>query len=219
MFKHKVLSILIFSCFFYFNSGSSASLLEGFKTSKKATKVDQRRSVGSASRSLACEKSTADKSIELLVPRVKVAHQTLSSHPTLYFYSHSDQPVKVKFVLVNPQKTEPLLEQTILVNQKGIQKIILPPKMSLHEETVYLWNIAIGCSNSNNQEVLTAGIERVSISSKLANEIKNANSDAQKAQIYAQNGIWYESLDSTINGSSLGYDIDVEDFISTLEKK
>lgn len=220
MLRYKRISfILIFCFFFHLNSESSASLLEGFKTSKKATKVDQRRSVGSGSRSIGCEETIGPESVKLLVPKTKVAHRTLSERPNLYFYSYSDRPTEVSFALVNPQKSTPLFEQTISINKEGIQKIVLPQRVKLHRKTIYLWNLAIACDNPGNgyQEVLTAGIERVSISLESTNKLKNANSNAQKTQIYSDNGIWYETLDSTIDNHNLDYDEGIKQLLSILE--
>ena len=200
---NKVLFLLSFSIFVFFSKESSANMLGDFKMSEQLTKIDQRRTVGSGSRSQ-CKQRVLPKSVELLVPNQDVAHQTISSHPSLYLYSHHNQPLNLEFTLINPQEPKPLIKKVVQVNRDGIQKIALPSEIQLQEDTIYIWNIGIPCQNdpSRNQDVLSSGIKRVSLTPKLTHKISQTDSIREKIQIYAQNGIWYEALDLLISNKS-----------------
>jgi len=194
----------IFSTFLW--SSSWAGILGNIKISKKAIKVDQKRSLNSASRSNHCQQNLDKVSIHLMIPEDKIAHQTISSRPPLYFYTDSEKPFTLRFTLVNPQKAEPLVDKSFETNQKGIQKIALPPKVKLQEKTIYLWNLAIACEDNYHQEVLSAGIERVNITDNTNLKVKNIQTNTDKIQAYAENGIWYEMLDLAVSDTTLNHE-------------
>jgi hypothetical protein len=199
----KFIFIFTFISCFTLKSICLASLLGNFKfkVPRQATKVDQQRTVGSGSRSR-CKSSIAAKSIELLVPTTKVAHQTVSTRPNLYLNSHvqRSQPIKVDFTLINPQSSKTLVKKTIPITSKGIKQISLPPSVKLLEKTIYLWKIGIPCQNNSNsyQTVLSAGVEKVSMSPSLITELTSQRSNIDKIQFFAQNGLWYETIDLAV---------------------
>ncbi|MGL5938872.1 MAG: DUF928 domain-containing protein [Waterburya sp.] len=191
----------IFIYCFNFNSISLANLLGNFKVTRQGTKVDQQRTVGSGSRS-GCEASVPTKSVELLVPNTKVAHQTFSERPTLYLSSHikRPQPLIINLTLINPQISKTLVQKRISITSKGIKQIVLPPSVELQENTIYLWKIGIPCKNNLNsyQAVLSAGIEKVSLPTNLMTKLTSQKSNIEKVNIYAQHGFWYDAIDLAV---------------------
>lgn len=219
--KHKkALLLFVFSYFFYLNSEALANLVGKFKVSRHATKIDQRRLVGSASRSEPCKQNLTSNAIELLVPEIEIAHQTLSKRPPLYFYSRLNKPLPLEFTLISPPNSEPLVEKTI-INQRGLQQIRLPPFVELQENKIYLWNISIPCNDASHdyQATLTSGIERIPLSTSLASQIDNSESNYDKFKIYAAHGIWYETLDSAEKMTKLGYNYPLNQIFSDLRIK
>jgi hypothetical protein len=216
----KVLLLFVFSSFFALNSETLANLMGKFQVSRHTTKIDQRRLVGSASRSGECKQNLTSNSIELLVPNLAQAHQTLSKRPSLYFYSRLDKPLRIEFTLVSPPNSEPLVEQTI-INQRGIQQIRLPTFVELQKNKIYLWNISIPCNDVTNdyQATLTSGIERVSLSPSKTRQINNSQSNYEKFKIYVDNGIWYETLDYAEKMTRLGYNYPLNQIFSDLRIK
>ena len=201
----KFLFFLFAILFLYFGSESSAKLGK-FRTSKKPAKIAQKRSLNSATRSPRCEKGLKPNSVELLVPEDKIAHKTRLANPPLYFKVNTTEPVTLKFVLVDSVGSAPLAKKTISIQQPGIQKISLPPKVKLQENKIYLWNLAVACSKDNYQGVLRAGIERIPESNIIAEEkVENAKTNFPKIQLYADNEVWYETLDLAVNEARLGY--------------
>lgn len=125
---------------------AAAGLLGDYTASSEPKKIEQRRTVGSGSRS-DCESNISKNSVTLLVPEAKVVHQTASSRPSFFLYSTIESSVPFKFTIVNPQVAEPIVEKTFSVSRRGIKQIELPSSTKLKEGTVYLWYVAIPCSN------------------------------------------------------------------------
>lgn len=122
--------------------------------------------------------------------------------------------------LVSPPNSEPLVEQTI-ISQRGIQQIRLPTFVELQKNKIYLWNISIPCNDVTNdyQATLTSGIERVSLSPSKTRQIDNSQSNYEKFKIYADNGIWYETLDYAEKMTRLGYNHPLNQIFSDLRIK
>lgn len=211
MFKiQSTLKLLFFIsspiCLLLPSSIATAELLGNYTVSSEPKKVEQRRTIGSGSRS-DCQSNLPQNSVTLLVPEAEVVHQTSAPRPSFFFYSTIASKTPFKFTLVNPQVAEPIVETTIAVSQPGIKQIELPPSTVLEEGTVYLWYVAIPCSNAPQQyqEVLGAAVERVRPTERAVHQLKKANTLTETAAIYASNGIWYEALDLAIQAPSNSY--------------
>jgi len=188
--------------------------LFGDYVSQETEEVDQRITVGSGSRSN-CKSNIEENSVSLLVPEEEVIHHTSLERPSLFLVANNlHSPETFKFTLVNPQSAKTLVEKNITVSE-GIKEINLPKSTKLQLNEVYLWNIAIPCTNNTEEyrEVLTAAIKRSKPSQSVKNQIYKAESNVETAAIYAKNGFWYEALeigvkeqnrdrkDSTVNQS------------------
>ena len=201
----KVFStILILNCYIFISNIASANLLGNFQVSKKTTKVHQRRTIGSGSRSSCVASITTANGIELLVPNLSIAHQTRSPNPSLYLYSRTSQSISITFTLIEPKTPQPLMEKIIPIEKTGITEISLPPDLKLENDRVYMWYVAIPCKNTPQQyqTVLNAGIERVDIHPRIATKLSNSNSNLEKIEIYKANGLWYETIDLVIKNFS-----------------
>ena len=111
-------------------------------------KVDQRRTLGSGSRSN-CQSPLVKDSLTLLVPSEAVVHYTSSNNPSLYFYAQTASTVPLIFNLVipEPNNDNPIVEETLVIEQPGIQQIKLPAEVELETNQVYLWQIGLPCGN------------------------------------------------------------------------
>ena len=160
--------------------------------------VDQTRNSGGGSRSN-CQNPIAKDSLILLLPEEEIAHHTISSNPSFYFYTKTVPIVPLKFNLVIPKShaNNPIAEKTLIVKQPGVQKIELPAEVELDKGEIHLWQIGIPCSNNTARlnQVLRGAVKRVPISKKLAHQLSASKNSLEKAKIYASNGIWYEALD------------------------
>ena len=198
----KIKTILFFtftSCFFSFAFRARADLF-GDYVYRDNQEVEQRRTVGSGSRS-SCQSSIKENSVSLLVPEREVVHQTSLERPTLFITTDKAfTSMPFKFTLVNPKTTETLVEKDFSVSSNGIKKIELPEATQLKYNEIYLWYVAIPCVNepTEYQEVLGAAIKRRQPDKQLETQLQQAKTELQTAAIYAENGFWYDALELAV---------------------
>lgn len=195
-------TILIFtitSGFFSFAFRVRADLF-GDYVYRDTQEVEQRRTVGSGSRS-GCQSNIDENSVSLLVPEREVVHQTSLERPTLFIITdRAFRSMPFKFTLVNPQTTETLVEKDFLVSSNGIKEIELPEATQLKYNEIYLWYVAIPCVNKPTEyrEVLGAAIKRTQPDKQLKTQLQQAKTELQTAAIYAENGFWYDALELAV---------------------
>lgn len=186
-------------------SGTAGSgSLGDYTSSDQPKKVEQRRTVGSGSRSF-CQSSLPENSISLLVPEAEVVHKTSVSRPSFFLQSNVALKTQLKFTLINPQVPQPIVENTFLIPRPGIKKIELPKSINLKEGEVYLWYVAIPCVNNDSgqyQDILSSSVEFVPVSAKVQTNLESVHTDVEAANIYAENGFWYEALELSIKNNS-----------------
>ncbi len=180
-----------------------ANLLGDYVVSDNPKPIDQRRSLGSGSRSN-CQSQLSKGDVDLLVPQAKVVHNTSKKSPSLYFSSQIQQPISYIFTLVEPQSSQTLIEQERKLTKPGIEEIKLPEKLTLQEGKTYLWYVAFPCQNNPElyYDVLGAAIERIPLNEDEKMKLSIAQSTEEKAKIYASNGFWYEALKYALMPSS-----------------
>lgn len=175
-----------------------AQLLGNYRATS-TRKVDQKRTVGSGSRSPECQTSWKEDSLTLLIPEPEIVHKTTSDRPTFYFNARSTSPEPLIFNLISPEASSkgiPLVEKQVVVNQSGINKISLPLSVALEEGKLYLWQIGFPCEDETRSvaKVVKGAVIKVKLSDRAVQNIANTNSLEDKAKIYASSGIWYEAL-------------------------
>ncbi|MGL4881589.1 MAG: DUF928 domain-containing protein [Waterburya sp.] len=179
--------------------------LGNYTSSQKPKRVEQRRTIGSGSRSN-CHNKLPKNSITLLVPEAEVAHKTSLTRPSFFVKSNLTKKTPLKFTLVNPQVAKPIVEVNLSLLQKGITKIDLPQPIKLEPEKIYLWYVAIPCQNSHNnnqsQEVLSSSVKLSPLSPTMRNQLQSIDTDLEAAMFYAQNGFWYEALNLSVQNNS-----------------
>ena len=191
--------LLTVSQIFFWAFKAEAGLLGNYTPSANPIEVEQRRTVGSGSRS-SCQNDLSKDALTLLVPEANVVHHTSSPTPPLFLHSKVASDLPLKFTLVDPQVAEPIVEQSFSVSQAGIKQLELPSSTNLKEGKVYLWYVAIPCQQDSQEdyEVLGAAIKRVPINAKARQQLQKSHTKGETAAIYATNGIWYEALSLAI---------------------
>lgn len=201
MLKAKtILYFIITGCFFSFELAAKADLF-GDYVYYDTQEVEQRRTVGSGSRSNSCQSNINENSVSLLVPKREVVHDTSRERPDFFITTDKvSSTTPFKFTLVNPKTGETLVEKDFSVSRGGIEKIELPKTTKLEYSKIYLWHVAIPCANKPNeyQEVLGAAIKRRQLSKKLETQIQKSENKLQTAAIYAENGFWYDALEIAV---------------------
>ena len=150
----------------------------------------------------ACQSISKDFSLRVLVPGIG---NTISEQPTLYW--SISQALSAQFELtlkpIMPPGSfefpEPLIDKTLHLSvNKGIQALsLVQHNAKLDINTQYEWSISLVCDSENPSiNIFDSGIiKRVEPSNTLNERIKGAN-ERQLPYIYAENGVWYDALDT-----------------------
>ena len=173
-------------------------------------KVEQKRTVGSGSRSSDCTSDWKKDSLTLLIPEEEVVHHTVSDNPTLYVYARQTSSEPLIFNLVSPEAIDrgnPLFEKQIVIDKLGVNKISVPSNISLENNKLYLWQIGFPCKENFTSvaKMIKGAIEKTALTEKELEKIENTNSSLGKAKIYASYGIWYDALQTAIENENLGF--------------
>lgn len=173
--------------------------LFGDYVSNEPQEVEQRRTVGTGSRSN-CQSNITKNSVSLMVPKQGVVHHTSVEKPSFFLIANQVSSAEpFKFTLIDPQTATTLVEKTFFISE-GIEQIELPESTRLKSGKVYLWRVTIPCTNNPNEdrEVLGAAVKRRKPSSRVKTQLHRSKSNSEKAAIYARNGFWYEALEMAV---------------------
>ncbi|MCL1468198.1 DUF928 domain-containing protein [Argonema galeatum] len=171
---------------------------------------------------------SCDKS--LLVPLVPENHagQTISRHPTFFWYlsdkgfSDTEAP-KMVFALKQVGKAEVVFTQQFSIAKAGIIQMELPSeKPELMAEKDYIWSVSVLCNENGKLKnmVVEALIRRVTPTPALTRRLSSASSESDRAITYAQEGFWYDALQALSKASDAKPDDRsiTEDFYSLLKQ-
>lgn len=133
--------------------------------------------------------------IEALVP--EQPGWTLREQPVLYWYLSKPTDVRVDFVLLRLDPTEPVLETTLPKStQAGVQRIALADHgVKLDEGVSYQWLVKLvpNPDDRSYDRIVGGGIERVDEPDALATALEDPKTS--EAHALAKNGIWYDAVD------------------------
>lgn len=177
-------------------SSSDGSIANAAQVKQYVPPTDRprpQRTEGSGSRG--CTNSMP-VSLKLLTPNDHIA-RTVSARPTFFWYLSDTTNVPMVFSLVEPGKSEPIFQQQLKADKAGIVKVELPtnvPELAVGRE--YRWTVSLVCSQKRPSENVyaRAWIERIAVSPELNRQLNSANSDRDRAIIYAQSGIWQDAV-------------------------
>ena len=122
---------------------------------------------------------------------------TTSEQPVLFWFISSPSSYPVELTVVDPQKTEPLLELRIDPPvSAGFHKVRLADHgVRLATGTSYQWYVAVvPDSGRRSKDILAGGsIERVSLPDGLPAKLSRA-SKTDMPSLYAEAGLWYDAV-------------------------
>lgn len=137
-----------------------------------------------------------DPAITLLVPE-GAQGLTTETHPTLSWYLESEQPAEMEFVLSHPDNATPVYTKRLRA-ESGLVEVALPESIALEVGTRYRWTVFVTCNGGENKIHARSFVERV-VNSELAASV-GAMTWTEQADAYAEKGIWYDALNTLING-------------------
>jgi hypothetical protein len=124
---------------------------------------------------------------------------TVSQHPTLWFYVPYENGAAhpAKFVLQDDDENNIYQGDITLPAKPGIVSVSLAAAPALEVGKPYQWFFKIYCTkNSSDAPVSVQGVvQRVTLNSTIEQQIKAAP-PRQKINLYAQNGIWFDALNT-----------------------
>lgn len=122
---------------------------------------------------------------------------TTKAEPALFWYQSTPAKVGFQLTLSEPGKAEPLVSITLdQADKAGIRAVALREHgVTLTPGIAYQWSVAlIPNPNHRSEDLLATGmIKRVPMPADLASKLA-ATSLAERAALYAENGLWYDAL-------------------------
>ncbi len=153
----------------------------------------------------------ANPELQLLAPNDHIA-TTVSTHPTFYWYI-SATSLPVRFTLVEPEVSKPVADRRFLVTRPGVVGVKLPSDVpGLVAGKEYRWTVAIVCDEDRPSANIYAysWISRVAATPELKSKLAKVSSNSQnRSLVYAQSGIWYDALSSSIIDYETNYQDEV----------
>ena len=140
-----------------------------------------------------------DKTLELVVLAPDHTGLTTKEQPTLYWYASEPVQAQLEVTLINDESIDPQLEQTLAAPAKaGIHSFDLASTSTkLVPGMEYRWFVsAIADREQRSNDIVASGtIQRIVPDKSLSARIAGAGTDIL-ANIYAESGIWYDTIDA-----------------------
>jgi hypothetical protein len=122
---------------------------------------------------------------------------TTSEQPVLYWFISSPSSHPVELTLVDPQKSDPLVELRIEPPvAAGVHRVRLADHgVRLAPAVSYNWYVAVMPDTGRRSKDILAGgtVERVSMPDGLATKV-SGTSKADLPNLYAEAGLWYDAI-------------------------
>ena len=140
-----------------------------------------------------------DKTLELVVLAPDHTGLTTKEQPTLYWYASEPVQAQLEVTLINDESIDPQLEQTLTTQAKaGIHSFDLSStRARLKPGMEYRWFVsAIADKEQRSNDIVASGtIQRIEPDENLSSRIAAADKGSL-ANIYAEAGIWYDTVDA-----------------------
>ncbi|MBE9226097.1 DUF928 domain-containing protein [Phormidium sp. LEGE 05292] len=133
----------------------------------------------------------------LLVPQNHLG-LTTSSNPTLLWYLPNKDVEIMVFELRKAGEKEPIYAEQLQPSAGIIQMQLPKDQVKLEVGTEYNWSVSVPCIVEGKRRKISVetGIKRVAATPELTQKLSQANTPQQKARIYAQQGYWYDALET-----------------------
>ncbi|MEB3218468.1 MAG: DUF928 domain-containing protein [Nostocales cyanobacterium 94392] len=141
----------------------------------------------------------------LLAPHTFVG-KTASVRPTLAWFASKPEETEIhiyEFGSNNKMRTVDIQKINKSQTRAGINKFKLPQDKALTPGKQYLWQVSIQCTDGSYL-MQKAEFEVVQKPQTLEAQLSNVMDSNQRANIYAQNELWYEALHEALKISPQG---------------
>lgn len=120
---------------------------------------------------------------------------TVATEPTLFVYVPKNSAQSAELVVID-DAGNPVYSNTFAISSiNGIVKVNLPKNAGLTPGKEYIWQFALVCDGNDRaaDKYVQGTLKPVELSADLQRQLKLA-SPLQQAQLYAEAGIWNETL-------------------------
>jgi len=151
------------------------------------------RTSGGGTRGDSC---VLEKTMELtaLMPGDNVG-TTVATEPTLFVYVPQNTAESAELVVID-EEGNPVYSKTFeIASANGIVKVNLPKDAGLNQGQEYIWQFALVCDSNDRaaDKYVQGTLKPVELTSDLQQKLQGA-SPIEQAQLYAEAGIWNETL-------------------------
>nr|WP_322664758.1 DUF928 domain-containing protein [Dendronalium sp. ChiSLP03b] len=124
---------------------------------------------------------------------------TTSERPTFWFYVPytQDLTASAEFILQDSAENDIYRSAIALPPKPGVIGVSLPSNTSLQVGKTYHWYLKVACNQQQTASVpiyVEGDIQRVNLDSRMMQQLETAVDLQQEVAIYAQEGIWFDSL-------------------------
>lgn len=133
--------------------------------------------------------------------------QTVSTHPTFAWYVKSSKPYPIKFFLYHLSTDKEIITDyrtEMMTSKPGIMQISLPNSQpELRKGVHYFWHVTMLYKNVdlNDNPKDESQFQVKEISSVENSKIQKENDPLKKAELYAENSLWYDAFAQTLLNS------------------
>lgn len=152
-----------------------------------------------------CKNKKSQIELTILAPSKGNGGQATSKNPTLAWYVSDSETYPIRLFLyreVSDNKQELLYSTNIdeIQSKQGIMKHQLPKSIKLFPNTSYTWQVKIYCNPNRPSRAFQdkSDFKLVEIPDSLKLQIEAKNDPLDKAEIYAQAGLWYDAFEQIL---------------------
>jgi hypothetical protein len=137
----------------------------------------------------------AEGGLTVLAP-LSYTGQAISTHPTLFWFVADQQSYPLEFQLYQQANGKrQMLHKVKMQSQPGLMRLALD-QIELQPGQTYNWRVILSCNLNypSGDSVAGATIQVVPLSSGLRSQLSTAKTPIDRANLYAQNGFWYDAI-------------------------
>lgn len=142
-----------------------------------------------------------NKTLVPLIPQDQV-DQTLNSSPTFFAYVPENDAELGEFVVMDSERNTLYTQQYKLPQEASIVRITLPSdSIPLEKDQVYFWELALVCQADDRagDAYVVGAFTIINLDQQQKNnlkqELETATNSLEKAEIYAKNRLWNETIE------------------------
>jgi len=130
-------------------------------------------------------------------PNINSLGLTVSEHPEFFVYVPQTSATEAEFFLIDKENNEVYQTNLPLSGEPGIVSVSLPEELPpLEVGQNYRWFFAVICDPDHRIEdlIVRGWTQRRELEADLATKLERTTTAGDRSFIYAQNGIWHDSL-------------------------